>query len=164
MTSRLCELTRWMVCFLGSTSTAAAASEACKLLISSCIAKMWGFALTRDFFKSSITCSFVFTRLASFWASLFGSQFFPLNQLPALHSALSVSRKAFRRIHGIEQALSTAFCSQALDHLSMMVHFVLSGSFSFRGALIGNRIFFCRHCSYYIQLNSALWSGCLHIQ
>ena len=95
MTSRLCELTRWVVCFLGSTSTAAAASEACKLLISSCIAKMWGFALTRDFFKSSITCSFVFTRLASFWASLFGSRFFPLNQLPALHSALSVSRKAF---------------------------------------------------------------------
>ena len=60
--SRLCELTRWGVCSSGTSSTGAA-PEACKLL----------FALTRDFFKSFIPCSLVFTRSVSSWASLLSS-------------------------------------------------------------------------------------------
>ena len=139
MLSRLCELTQWVVWSLGASSTAAV-SEACKLLISS--------------FKSCITCSLVLTRSASSWALLFSSsisQFFPLTQLPALHSAFSVTGKRFRLVHGAEQALSTASRSRDLARHSAMVRCVLSGSFfSAEEALIGNCIFFCCHCSYYI--------------
>ena len=143
-----------MVCSLGSSSTVSA-SETCKLLISSCIAEMRVFASTRDFFKSSNTCSLVFTRSASFWASLLSSSiFFPLNQLPPPYSAFSGPGKPLRLFHVVEQALSAASRRRALDRWSLMVRCVLSGSFSFAEALIiGNRIFFCRHCSYYTSSN-----------
>ena len=82
-----------------------------------------------------------------------------LNELPALHCVSPVPGKLFRLVHGIEQASNTVSCSRALDPWSVMVRCVLSGSFSFAEA---NRIFFCRHCSYYLLLNSAVWSGSLH--
>lgn len=61
--------------------------------------------------------------------------------------------KPFQLVHGIKQASSTASHSQALDCGSLMVHCVLSGSFSFAEALIGNGIFFCHRCSYYTSSN-----------
>lgn len=164
MRSRLCELTKWVVCSLGTSSTAAA-SEACKLLISSCIAEMRVFASTRDFFKSFIPSSLVFMRSTSSWVSLFSSSislFFFLDQLPALSFGFSMPGKLFRLVYGVEQALNTVSRSQALGRSSLLVRCVLSGSFSFAEALIGNYILF-RHRSYYILLNSAVWSSHLHI-
>ena len=102
-------------------SSTAGASEAWELLISSCIAEVRVFASTRDFFKSSTTCSLVFSRWARSWASLFSSSisliFFPLNQLPALHSAFSVPGKPFQLIHSVEQASSTVSHSHTVLNL-----------------------------------------------
>ena len=92
--------------------------------------------------------------------------YFPLNQLPEPFSAFAVPGRPFPLVCGVEQAFNnTVSCSLSLDRCSAQMCCRLPGSFSFaEEAEIGNCIFFCCHCSCYKGLNSAVWSGRLHIQ
>lgn len=128
-----------------------------------CVTEMRVFASTRDFLRSSITFSLVH-KVGNFLAiavQLLDFSFF---------SYKSAVRSSFCVCSAWKDFISDSF--MALNKLRIQLLVVclwifldLSGSFSFEEeAEIGNRIFICRHCSCYKELNSAVWSGRLQIE
>ena len=83
--------------------------------------------------------------------------YFPLNQPPELFSVFALPGRPFHLFVVLNKRLIIVSRSLSLDRCSAKMHCRLSGSFSFaEEAEIGNRIFFCCHCSCYKKLNSAV--------
>lgn len=129
-----------------------------------CVTEMRVFASTRDFLRSSITFSLVFTRSAISWPSLFSSS------ISHFFSYKSAVRSSFCVCSAWKDFLTRSWRWTSFEYsfsyiVCLWIFLDLSGSFSFaEEAEIGNRIFICRHCSCYKELNSAVWSGRLQIE
>ena len=127
-----------------------------------CVTEMRVFASTRDFLRSSITFSLVFTSSAISWPSLFSSS------ISHFFSYKSAVRSSFCVCSAWKDFISDSFMALNKLRIQLLVYSLsldLSGSFSFaEEAEIGNCIFICRHCSCYKELNSAVWSGRLQIE